>query len=359
MNVNEVERQLLGDFMKNLILVFLFISFINTTHGRSLGGMESGGGMGVVCYNSSEDIESVELLDLWEARVLYGRSVNLSGANVEEIVRNALSSLKDSIYTDYLRIAFPDDVFLSGPDAFYELLKFETDRLLQYPAPNNVKRLRGVELTLTNDSFEVIKPKECKIRQLIRYIDTAHGGEILINQDYLDHLDDINLAALYVHEAYYAKLREAGERSSIRVRRAIGMVFSGYQFPIWKSFLPQEYYFCSGPVGYGFVYKDGDKGIAFAPGYVDGRYYIGPPPKDSWAVRGDYNHYFNSHTYILSNMGPDTGSDYSYEFKIVPLDDASDPDDQVVKWVPRLKLTSAPDGTGEGSELKCELVKKE
>lgn len=86
-------------------------------------------------------------------------------------------------------------------------------------------------------------PRNCEIEQLVRYQESAHGGYVLIDQDLVDHMDNLNQAALYIHEAFYAFLRPS-EKSSLRVRRAVGLSFSGHKFKTLESFLPREYYDC-------------------------------------------------------------------------------------------------------------------
>lgn len=234
----------------------------------------SGGGMGVVCKNADGSIKSVELLDLWEARVIYSRIPVSSSASVADVVEQNLQNLKNSIYAAEMCVGngaghdYCDGV--QGPEALYQMLKFETDRFLTPNLPQ-VHRLRGANLKKTDDAFEVVTPSDCKIAQLVRYKDTPYGGDILINQDLVDHMDKTNEAALYIHEAYYAFLRSSGkEKSSLRVRRTVGLSFSGHKFKTLESFLPKQYYECSSgayPLSRVFVYTP-DAGMCAGTGVV-------------------------------------------------------------------------------------------
>ena len=83
------------------------------------GPISSGGGMGVVCYDSSgKNIESVELLDLWEARKLYDRSIESSELSVKELVLEQLHNLKNAIDSEGLLIGHgngdPDSIGSDG-----------------------------------------------------------------------------------------------------------------------------------------------------------------------------------------------------------------------------------------------------
>lgn len=234
--------------MKYIFGIVVALLFVLPTQAFA-GAESSGGGMGVVCKNANGTIKSVELLDLWEARVIYGRVPKPSNLSVADQVKGAINDLKNSLYSDGLCIGSGIGPGycngITGPAALYEIL---TDDAEPFLAPNSaeVHRLRGVNLKKTNDAYEVVTPRDCEIEQLVRYTDTASGGDILINQDLVDHLNKTNLAALYVHEALYAYLRQGGmEKSSLRVRRAVGLAFSGYQFRPLDSFLPKKFYVCS------------------------------------------------------------------------------------------------------------------
>lgn len=221
--------------MKNSIVLFLGLT-ISAGHAFA-GANGSGGGMGVVCRNTDGSVKSVELLDLWEARVIYGRNTIPSSLPLADQVENALQNFKNSIYAgDYCVNGN------CGPNGFYQIIEFETSRFLMNMP--QVHRLKGAKLKKTDDAFEEVTPSDCEIEQLVRYKATFNGADILVNQDLVNHLDKTNEAALYVHEAIYAVLRKAGEKSSIRVRRAIGLSFSGHRFQTLESFLPKEYYDC-------------------------------------------------------------------------------------------------------------------
>lgn len=337
---------------------FLTLMMLTFSVYAGAGANGSGGGMGVVCKNLDGTIKSVELLDLWEARVIYSRNPIPSNDSVEDQIENHLQNFKNSIYAAEMCVGnggghdYCDGV--QGPEALYQMLKFETDRFL---APNlpQVRRLKGAKLKKTNDSFEVVTPSNCEIEQLVRYKDTTYGGHILINQDLVDYMDDLNEAALYMHEALYAFLRP-GEKSSLRVRRAIGLSFFGHRFKTLESFLPKEYYDCTSteaPFNRVFVYVPNsgmcaNKGVTFQVVNVAGMQALDFEEPDM-CQHGTLEDAFNSQLPIQSwrTFGQKVGFDYSVFLNIGGANGAKKA---------TLELQSAPDRPAtKKSTLKCQL----
>lgn len=137
------------------ILIMIFIST------KVFAGNESGGGMGVVCRDPSGAVKTVELLDLWEARNVYGRNIVSSSDSVEKQVEDGLQNLKHAINPDGYAEGNDCGFDFKGPDcivgveALYSQLKWDADRFLYNGNPPlpQFRRLRGVNLKLTNDSF--------------------------------------------------------------------------------------------------------------------------------------------------------------------------------------------------------------
>lgn len=222
--------------MKKLICLWVLSSV-----SAFAGVMNGGGGKGVVCRNSQNQITSVELLDLWEARTLYGENPIFSiPANGYEFgVGAALIKLKDS---------YPyKGNGMTGPHAGCRdqecILGSLQDQAALFLKPNStVVRLRGVTLELTNDSYEVARPSDCEIQQIVNY---QQGGKILINQDLYEKMNILNQVALIAHESYYAMLRsKAFEANSIRTRRAIGYIMSGNDFVLNTPSIPESHLLC-------------------------------------------------------------------------------------------------------------------
>jgi hypothetical protein len=185
----------------------------------------SGGGRGVVCRNAQGDITSAELLDLWEARTLEGRSIPHSSQPVDAQVDAALHRLENAVYEVYIGL---DGDRPSPARVFYGRLHLKAEPFLKNST--NLVRLRGIALNDTRDSDEPAVPAGCKVEQIVNYQDGA-TSRILLNQDIFDQLSPTDQAALIVHEALYAELRTYGETTSTRTRRAVGYVFAGESFP--------------------------------------------------------------------------------------------------------------------------------
>jgi hypothetical protein len=204
------------------------------------GAISGGGGKSVVCRDSAGAITSVELLDIWEAKTLYENlPVTVSG-DLSHDVDLALTRLKNTYRFDGTG-SLGDDKQYVGQDFVLALLRQKASNFLT--PKDNVLRLRGVSLSLTDDSYELARPSGCEIQQVVNY---QMSGRILINQDLYDHLDAINKAALIAHEAMYATLRNfADESNSIRTRRAIGFVFAGNEFSSEEQAVPDGALLCS------------------------------------------------------------------------------------------------------------------
>ena len=207
------------------------------------GGRDGGGGKGVVCRNPDGSIKSVELLDLWEAREIYQRTIPISGRPIAEQVANAIQALKYSIYypgtvADSSGAIFPTSNF------FAQSLQKVADQFLNN-APFVIRKHRTT-LTDVPDSFESARPSDCKVEQLVNFMDTPTDPIILVNQDLVDQMDFINQAALLVHEALYTHLRaNYREVNSIRVRRAVGFVFAGNAFTSLETVVGTSYLECN------------------------------------------------------------------------------------------------------------------
>lgn len=203
--------------MKIIFALLLFVTF-----SAFAGGTSGGGGKGVVCIDSAGQ-ETVELLDIWEARTLFGQAPAAfpPGTTLQTAVEILIDRLKFVIPT-----AVVPNVWCNQGNCFKEYLLKEAAKFL---SPNSsVIRLNGVELEETDDSFELAKPKLCDVRQLVNYQDYQH---IYLDEDRFQKMDLLNQAALITHEALYSKLRSwYEETNSIRTRRAVGYVSTGLSF---------------------------------------------------------------------------------------------------------------------------------
>jgi hypothetical protein len=218
-------------FLINVIGVFMFIAALFFSFAFAAGGVDGGGGKGVVCRNPDQSIQSVELLDLWEARVLYRRQVVPLGETIADQVRSAANALKRSIYYGIIPTVETPFYFRDENDVLKTIMNLTT-YFDNFNSPDShVAMVSGISLSLTEDSYEIAKPSNCEIEQIVVYRSFQSGTDIWISKDLLDKMDETNKAALIAHEAFYGFAKYyLNETNSIRIRRAIGYVFSGKVF---------------------------------------------------------------------------------------------------------------------------------
>ena len=207
---------------------------------------DGGGGQGVVCLNPDKTVKSVELLDLWEAREIYKREIETSSEPTAVQVAHAIERLRNVVDYPY-GIVRADNVRLSKGDALVDSLRMTAEQFLN---PNYaLLRYKSNRLVKTKDAYEEIVPDDenCSIEQLVRYKDAGMGGgssQIMVNERLIDLMDNTNRAALIVHEALYAELRKFGELTSIRTRRAVGLVMSGNSFKPLEMWTSKSHILC-------------------------------------------------------------------------------------------------------------------
>lgn len=210
----------------------------------------SGGGKGVVCRNTDGSIKSVELLDLWEARTIYGRQVVESSDPVIKQIHRALEPLAHSTRLSLDQSTNPPDTYSRSVEEFKYMLRYSGRWYLDPKSTGVTTRyLSGVHLELTPDSQEVARPNQpgCEIEQIIVYQYTPKFNEVLINKDIFDRMSPTQQAALLVHEFLYTALKKyyaKEEANSLRVRRSVGLAFSDGKFVNIQEHKVQKYVVC-------------------------------------------------------------------------------------------------------------------
>lgn len=222
--------------MKKLILIGLSLASFNAMAGV----MNGGGGKGVVCRDSQNKVISVELLDLWEARILYGNEpAPLASNDLAAEVGRAIERLKNS----YPMRTHSESFQCDDQDCIPKFLGRNAKPFLT--DDSSLLRLRGVKLEDTNDSFELTRPADCAVEQIVTY---PLQGKILINQDLFEKMNLLNQVALVVHESFYRFLRDfAHETNSVRARRSVGYVMAGHSFEAKFREIPREHVVCWNP----------------------------------------------------------------------------------------------------------------
>lgn len=232
--------------MRKFIFLNVLILFCYNYLFASIGGSGTGGGKGVVC-NQANGQTTVELLDIWEERNLRYNQIIKSSGNLENDLNSAILRTQNVFSRQDIQ----------KPDGSYYKENEETIKELQFTAPGiigithfqNVQRLIGQKLPLTDDSFEgnLDYGLNCHIEQLVVF---THGpGKTprwQIDMDLVSKLDSMNMVALGLHEALYGFFETyGGETNSIRVRRVVGHVMAGKSFSSIQSLLATPYIKCS------------------------------------------------------------------------------------------------------------------
>lgn len=176
------------------------------------------GGDAVVCPDGKGGIQSVELLDVYENRVLRPSYVPAMGANnlsafekVEHILQrlSTIDPVRAKNYLDALNDFFNSTIFL----------------------PN-------VQLADVQDSAHLVLPKNCELQQLaiqLSNVSLPEGMRIIVNEDLWNLMDVDNQAALILHEIIYQEATILGHQTSFLVRYYNGFICSEAPSKISKS----------------------------------------------------------------------------------------------------------------------------
>lgn len=193
--------------MKLLIFIFLFLESINSSQALANGVFDRGnGGSGVRCYQKNKTILAVlDLYEMKDQQLSLAKNIPLNFQEALEFVLNRMSNTEPAL----------------------EIKVRAAIATLQ-------KEAHFVEQSLPNINdlgvYPVLKPG-CKLVQLAIQWDEQSflGRRFAIDAQLWKQLDDINKAALIVHEAYYRTLLKSDvkfELYPVLVRRTVGYYFS-------------------------------------------------------------------------------------------------------------------------------------
>ncbi|MFN3697269.1 MAG: hypothetical protein ACK4VO_07500 [Pseudobdellovibrio sp.] len=227
--------------MKYLFLILtLFISL--QPFSTLAAGQDRGGGKGIVCKDNKNQIQSVELLDIWEAR--------RSGIQFPNSPDNATNQLTNALE----RSRIPVSEMWGGSqyhfDNFFARIAYDfltcTDPKQTCPTSTYAyyERIYGKALPLSNDSLEgdLNLPANCAVEQIVSYY---KGNSYYLNMDLVVHMNALNLAGLAIHESIYHELYSLNsEENSQRVRRFVSFVMSGQTLQPKVSYLKAPYITC-------------------------------------------------------------------------------------------------------------------
>lgn len=154
-----------------------------------------GGGVGIACYQG-ENLISVELLDIFEARTnRYSLKADFSG----DIERDVKAISKNIFKND------------QEADSVLEIMR----RYKNIPS--------DADLVPTNDAYPVSLPRGCVFKQIVTYY-----NDYEIYRDFVLYkkLSYSNQLALAFHEYIYAQERKLGVPDSRYTRTIVGLAFS-------------------------------------------------------------------------------------------------------------------------------------
>ncbi|MFY7991861.1 MAG: hypothetical protein ACOVP4_01095 [Bacteriovoracaceae bacterium] len=168
--------------------------------GLTLPAMAQGSGVGnggysVVCRNpTTKQITSAELLDVFEGRNLhYLEYSNNPVLKSEDFINFSLNYL--------------ETVNKNFRDAVSDEVKKLEAKIIYIP--------ENLVLEPTNDAFPTLGRKDCKFEQLATYTD---DNKLYVSKEIYSALDELNKAALRLHEAIYIIARKADQKDSKATR---------------------------------------------------------------------------------------------------------------------------------------------
>ena len=246
--------------MKSLKYGLILGLILSATSSWAIG--TRGGGKGIVCRDVHNAVQTVEVLDLWEARNLHGKQIVASSGNAQKDLDQALERSKYIFSTEDERVA--------SSLAWTSQSIFTCTKIDPLHCSGFINQVTGVDLPISNDSFEgpLNLPQGCKVEQIIEYNRPVGVGNYsyAINMDLVSKMDDLNRAALSFHEGVYQTLVSWDmDQTSQRVRRIVGHVMSGGTFSIVTDLLKPPYVHCAGSGSIGINDFYFVQGLKFGP----------------------------------------------------------------------------------------------
>lgn len=197
------------------------------------GNGSGGGGYASTCRNPQGKIERAELLDLYEARTVYHRTLLTSSGDSLEDYKAALKNMYTlQGYPEAYEVEIAEKSFRN----FFDITEFTKP---------------GEKVPEIKDLGEIPPPAGCQYEQV-----AAFGGKEKfltlkwgkIDSEIWNALDSQNQAALIVHESHYSGYRYLEEKTSQNARIAVGIIFSEGIVPV-KANLPLERQSCEAKDG--------------------------------------------------------------------------------------------------------------
>jgi len=214
--------------MQNIILrIFVTGLLMATGSAEAAGNLikagadSSGGGKSVVCREpGTHRILSIEMLDLFEGRAMFGLEPLAMGTSLDEVIESAKAKFLHTV-ENADRSIFPD-----------------LDRLKQ-----KIRILPpGSRLEPVDDASPIVLPRGCDLEQAAVWVDKSL---VMADRELWEAMDARNQGALIVHEVIYNWTRYEGEKNSRRARKIVAHVFSQFNFEGVKEGVPEKSQMCA------------------------------------------------------------------------------------------------------------------
>jgi hypothetical protein len=185
------------------------------------GTINGGGGKGVRCTKNGKT--TVELLDLYEGRAIYGLTP-LDLGNDEAKARAAFAkifAIHGNGPGNFILDKYSDaiDKYADAIDK-YLIQKDIVDKMHFVESPTTLKPVQ--------DDFAPLLDKDCEMVQVALYYDES---SLLVDHSLWNQLDVTNRTALIAHELIYAFARGQGITNSVSSRKLVAFLFSKQSTP--------------------------------------------------------------------------------------------------------------------------------
>jgi len=181
-----------------------------------------GGGRGVLCKRDGKS--TVELLDLYEAKSMYGLHLIDAPADETSAIKLFAQLLARQLWT-------PGDDTIESRVAFFH----ESWRSKLMGKVHFLERTQ--HLKLSTDAHEPILEDGCSSVQVALYYDE---NSLMIDSTLWKQMDWLNRAALMTHEFVYKVARLGGEQDSISTRKFVAYLFSHESLKPISTGMPKD-----------------------------------------------------------------------------------------------------------------------
>lgn len=163
-------------------------------------GVDSGGGPGIVCTDGIGNVTRAESYDLYEAKVLFGLSINYSNASVSQQLADASARLGKLNY--FVRSDFEDAL----------------SYILSHQKFLPIGVLIGPGVSDLGPNFPPVVPIGCELEYVGFY---QADGTLVISQTVFNRMLPTDQAAFYAHEALYRLARTFGKATDSEIARKL------------------------------------------------------------------------------------------------------------------------------------------